>query len=48
VDLSTILSENLSDFLITYFKCVSFFCSRAIISGLMGNSSDYISLTFIM
>jgi hypothetical protein len=48
VDLSTVLSENLSDLFINYFKCESFCCSRAMISELIGNSSDSISSKFMM
>jgi hypothetical protein len=47
VDLSISISENFSHFFITSFKCV-FFCSRTIISGLIGNSTDSISSRFMM
>jgi hypothetical protein len=48
VDLSTVLSENFSDFFITSFKCESFFCSRAMVSGIMGNSSGSTSSKLMM
>jgi hypothetical protein len=48
VDLSISLSENFSYFFINYFKCVSSFCLRTMISGLIDNYSDSISSKFMM
>jgi hypothetical protein len=43
-----VLSENLSDLLINSFNYDSFCCSRAMIAGLIGNSSDSISSKFMV
>jgi hypothetical protein len=43
-----VLSVNFSDLLINYFNCESLCCSRAMISGLIGNSSYSISSKCMM